>query len=519
MPGPAANLRRGFFLKRVSPSQRILWLKSSEPHVRSPLAILLSIFSVFLLSAYVVFAQDQVSSITAALHANDYQRALELTRTNIEKSPADPQLWMLQGVAYSGMERRQDALTSFRNALKLSPDYLPALQQEAQLYYETNDLAGVSVLQHILRLRPGDPMSHGMIAVLEYKHGNCAAAVPNFSKSGNLLDTQVDGLHAYATCLVRMKRFDDAAAVFQKALVIQPESSRERSVLASIQLMAHKPQDAISTLEPLLTHEPDPEILQLAGNAYEDAGETDKAIELLRQAILKAPKSVDAYLEFAYITSQHESVQVGINVLNDGIEQQPQSAPLYFSRGVLYVQLANYDKAESDLQKAYELDPNESLTAAAQGLLAVQQNDLDRALADVQQKLKRKPNDPLLLYLQADVLAQKGAEPGSAEFQTALHSAREAVAFRPSLGPAHAVLAKLYVDSGQNQQAVEQCRKALEIDPKDQTSLYRLIQALRKTGETSEIPGLLKRLALLRQQGAKEQKQRYQYKVVEGDTQ
>jgi two-component SAPR family response regulator len=81
------------------------------------------------------------------------------------------------------------------------------------------------------------------------------------------------------------------------------------------------------------------------------------------------------------------------------------------------------------------------------------------------------------------------------------------------------VLAKLYVDAGQNNLAVEQCRKALEIDPKDQTSLYRLIQALRKTGETTEIPGLLKRLALLRQQGVKEQKQRYQYKVVEGDTQ
>src|SRR6185437_2377746 len=154
-----------------------------------------------------------------------------------------------------------------------------------------------------------------------------------------------------------------------------------------------------------------------------------------------------------------------------------------------------------------------------QGLLAVQQNDLDRALTDVQQKLKRKPNDPLLLYLQADVLAQKGAEPGSAELQTALQSARKAVALRPSLGPAHAVLAKLYVDAGQNRLAIEQCRKAIEIDPKDQTSLYRLIQALRKAGETTEIPGLLKRLAQLRQQDAKEKKQHYQYKVVEGDSQ
>lgn len=464
-------------------------------------------------------AQNDAAAIMESLHAHDYQGALDLAHSAIEKSPSDPQLWMLQGVAYSGDRRKQDALTSFRNALRLSPHYLPALQQEAQLYYEAGDLTGIPVLQHILRLRPGDPMSNAMIAVLEYKHGNCTAAVPHFARSGDLLDSQLDGLHAYAICLVRMKQFDSAAQVFQKAVALQPENSRERSVLASIELMAHKPKDALSTLQPLLENASSPEVLQLAANAYEDAGQTDKAIELLRQAILQDPKNVDAYLQFAYMSFTHQSVQVGINVLNDGIDQLPNSAQLFFSRGVLYVQVADYDKAEADLRKAYELDPNQSLTAAAQALLALQENDLNQALADVKHKLKRTPNNALLLYVQADVLAQQGAGPGSPEFHTAIESARRAVALRPSLGPAHEVLAKLYLDAGQAQHAVEECRKALEINPSDQTSLYRLIQGLRKTGKTAEIPDLLKQLARLRQQDAMKQRQRNRYKLVEGDSQ
>jgi len=80
------------------------------------------------------------------------------------------------------------------------------------------------------------------------------------------------------------------------------------------------------------------------------------------------------------------------------------------------------------------------------------------------------------------------------------------------------VLAKLYLEAGQNQEAVKQCRRALEADPKDQTSLYRLIQALRKTGETQEIPDLLKRLAQLRQQATEEQRHRNRYKLVEADS-
>jgi hypothetical protein len=46
-----------------------------------------------------------------------------------------------------------------------------------------------------------------------------------------------------------------------------------------------------------------------------------------------------------------------------------------------------------------------------------------------------------------------------------------------------------------------------------------LIQALRKTGDTREIPDLLERLAALRKQAAREQSERYQYKLVEGDSQ
>jgi tetratricopeptide (TPR) repeat protein len=137
----------------------------------------------------------------------------------------------------------------------------------------------------------------------------------------------------------------------------------------------------------------------------------------------------------------------------------------------------------------------------------------------VQTKLARKPDDAYLLYLQADFLAQKGAEPNTPEFQTALQSARKAVALQPSLGDAHVVLAKLYLQSGKYSDAVIECRKALEINPKDQTAVYRLIQALRKTDDKKELPGLLQRLAELRKQAAKEEGERNRYRLVEGDSQ
>ena len=485
--------------------------------LRSALAVALPM--VFLSCLLGLTGQEPFQEIASALRNQQFDRAIDLLKVELQTSPGDAQLWTMQGVAYAGRGQKKEALSSFRRALKISPDNVPALQGAAQIEYDAGNSEGILVLEHLINLRPNDLTSHGMLAVLQYQLGNCAAASVHFERAASLFESQPLALHAYATCLVKLKQFDKAATVFQKSLALSPDDRRERQVLASIQLMAHQPQESLATLEPLLGSNPDAQTLELASAAYEDSHDTEKAVDALRQAILLNPQNALLYVDFAAISATHQSFQVGINVVNDGISLLPNAAPLYFARGVLYVQLAEYEKAQADFEKAYELDPSQSLSVAAQGLAAVQQNDLAHALAEVQKKLQRKPDDPILLYLQADILTQKGAEPGSADFQTAMRSAKKAVALRPTLGPARSVLAKLYLQSGQYPEAAAQCRKALEIDPKDQSALYHLIQALRKTEKKDQIPELLKRLALLRQQATKDEREQYRYKLVEGDPQ
>jgi tetratricopeptide (TPR) repeat protein len=477
--------------------------------------IVLILVPIALLCCAIAQTTDQFGQIAAALQNKEFDRALELLRPALQASPGSTQLWTMQGFAYAGEGHKQEALTSFHSALKISPDYLPALKGAIQIEYESGSRAAIPLIQRVLRQQPGDSTSHAMAAVLEYRQGNCASAIGHFEKAGALFDSQLEALHAYATCLVRLKQPDKAATVFERALALNPNDRQERRLLASVQLMAHKPQDALATLEPL--PQADAETLELASRAYEDLKDTPQAVSTLRQAILLDPQNVNLYLDFANLCYAHDSAQVGVNVVSDGIGLQPRAAPLYFARGVLYVQLAEYDKGQADFEKAYELDPSQSLSSAAQGLAAAQQNDLDRALAKVQASLARKPNDALMLYLQADILNQKGAEPGTPEFQAAMRSARQAVALQPTLGAARGVLATLYLQEGQYKDAIEHCRKALQSNPKDRTALYHLIRALRKTGNNAEIPDLLKRLAQLRQQAAKETSERYQYKLVEDD--
>jgi len=483
----------------------------------------LGVILVVLVCLHPAFSQPQkarVDAVASALRTKDFDRAAQLSRAALKEYPNDAQLWVLQGIALAGKGDSKSGLTAFQQALKLSPDNLGALAGAAQILYQASDRKAIPLLNHLLKMRPGDPTSHAMLAVLEYRDGDCEAAVGHFEGAGTLLDSELNAQHAYGTCLVRLGRFDAAVKVFQHALALDPDNRRARQLLAAVQVMAKQPQDAIATLQSLLEGDgADAQTLELASNAFEDAGNTPQAVSALRQAILLEPKNVSLYLDFANMCLSHQSFKVGINVINDGMSLQPSSAQLYLARGVLYVQLAEYDKAEADFERAHELDPNQSLSSAAQGLAAAEQNDIDRALRAVQTKLKKKPDDAYLLYLQADFLTRKGVDVGTAEFVIAMRSAKRSVSLQPSLASARAVLAKLYMQVGKYQDAAVQCRKAMESDPKDQTAVYRLIQALQKQGKKDEIPSLLKLLAQLRADATKEERQHYRYKLVEGEPQ
>jgi tetratricopeptide (TPR) repeat protein len=466
-----------------------------------------------------LFAQtdrDLTAGVASALSAKDFDKALVLLQPALKQRPQNAKLWTLQALALSGKGNTKEALIAYQTALKISPDYLPALEGAAQSEYNAGSQNAVPLLNHLLKLRPDDPTTHAMLAVLAARNGDCHQAVEHFLAIGSLLDSEAQLREEYGACLLKLKQPEQAISIYRKPVELNPTDNEARYQLAVVQLMAEKPSDALDTLGPLLqVHEPGTKTLELAASAYEDAGNTKMAVNTLRQAILADPHNVDLYLDFAAISMDHQSFQVGIDMVEVGLKAEPKAAPLYVARGVLYVQLAKYDQAQDDFEKAEQLEPNQPLASVAKGLELAQTNDLTEALRTVRSKLVRTPNDPYLLYLQADILAQSGPEPGSQNFQNALRSARRAVALEPGLVAVRDLLAKLYLQAGQNQSAIAQCREALKSDPKDQTALYHLIQALRKTGDQQELPDLLKRLAELRAESTKQEREHNRYKLVE----
>ena len=472
--------------------------------------------------AFIGWAQTGASnaeSIASAIRAQRYDHALELARQALKAAPNDVQVLTLEALAFKELGQEQNSLAAFQRALQLSPDYLAALEGAAQLEYAAGSDRAIPLLDRLLKLRPNEPTAHAMRAVMAWKHRNCETAVLHFEQSRSVIASQREALKEFGICLVRLKKTEAAAEVFRQLVAEDPTNRLARYSLASVEMMAHRHQAALDSLQSLIAGgDPDPEALALASSAYEAMGDTPNAVRTLRQAIVLDPRNVSYYLDFAALSFAHSSYEAGIQMIDAGLELSPDSPKLRLARGILYVQVGQIDQADADFAASERLDPEQPSTAAARVLTHLQQNNMEAALQAVQEEMAGRPDDGFLYYLWAEVLNWQGPPPGTPEFQKALDAALTAVRLQPDLTLARNLLSRLYLDAGQVNLAIGQCRLVLRDNPQDPVALYRLMRALKNTGnpeDAKQIPELLRRFNEARQMASKQEAQENRYKLVE----
>lgn len=460
--------------------------------------------------------QSVILAMESELQQQNYAKVLLLSQPETRKLPADARLWTLRGMAYAGMRRDAPALASYRQALHVLPDYVPALEGAAEIEYSQGSPRASIQLKHLLALRPLDPVANGMMAVLEYRAGNCERASIYFERAKSVIASQPVALQEYSECMLREKRFDDALPLLTGVVALHPKDPIARYNLALDQWNTNAPTEALQTLQTLIdSGQPDEDVLTLAADIYESMNNTPSAAQLLRQAIVNNPRQMSAYLQFAALSSEHNSYQVGIDMLNAGLTQQPGAAQLYLARGVLFAQMGNFPSAMSDFETANTLNPTLSYVGTAEGVAETSELKFGQALEKFREQAKKYPNNALNQYLLAEALIQKSRSGQSGQNEEAIRAAQRALTIDPRLVAAHDLLARIYLQQNKNVLAAQQCRAALAEKSTDQEAIYHLILALRKTNQKNEIHDLTKRLVVLRSTDRAELSQKRHYVLTE----
>jgi tetratricopeptide (TPR) repeat protein len=461
-------------------------------------------------------SRNEIDAIKSALRTHDFTQAITLSNEALSRQPGDYRIWAMEGMATAAVGNLSGALSAYQQALKLAPTYLPALEGAAQTAFQMGQDSAEPTLLKVLEQRPDDPTSHAMLGVLAFRKEDCPNAVVHFQRASAVIAKQFTALTQYGACLSILNRNDEAVNVFSEALALEPQKKQARYNLARAEQQAHHSEDALATLQPLIdATSVEEDALSLDAEILESKGDTPRAIEVLRRAILADPKAVGPYLQFAALSYDHASPRVGIDILNAGLTQLPGEPKLYLVRGVLLTQLGEFARAAKDFDAADRIDPQLSFLGVAQGLVKSQQHNSAAALAEFRAAVKAHPNEAYAQYLLAEALIEQGAPQGSPEYEEEVEAAKRAATLDPRLVAAHDLLGTVYLENGHIQQSIEHSRTALALDPTDQQAVYHLIVAMRKTDQKDQVPALLKRLLEIRAGAKSDQSAGNHYRLTE----
>jgi len=433
--------------------------------------------------------------IVDLLSQKQFDSALRAIDERLKTNRSDARLWMLRGAALYGLRQPKSSLTSYRKAIQLRPNLMPALEAAAQLEYSTKDPNAARTLSKILSLDPKNQVAHAMSGVLAFEAHDCEGVVRQFEMALQQVDQQNVSLQQYGYCLLQLNRGSEAAPIFQRLVAGNAADWRARLNLVLSLAAANRPAEAIQVLQPLSEVSlPEADVLGLLGELYRANNQPEQAIAAFRRGIDLYPKEERLYIALAALCSYYSSVDLALEIVEIGLRNLPASSRLYAMHGVLQSQIGQRDKAAADFERASDLSPGERIGRTGLALTLLQEGRFDDLIREAREQLKKQPQDASSLFMLAQALLRKGAQRGDPAWTEARAALHRAIQISPQFDQARALLGKLYLDLGESAVAIRELEAALRIKPDNRVGIYQLMLAYEAAGRDTDSARMQERL-------------------------
>lgn len=305
------HLNRGEIQEALVAYQKALWFHPDDVDAYNGLGhayALLKDFGAALKAQHKALAQaPQRAEVHAGLGFIRYQQALETQQENDFAA----------------------ALASYREAVRLKPDFFEAWERIGDIHAQRNQYAEAqTAYETALSLRP---------------HAR------TYQSLGDVFLLQ--------------KKFDDAKRSYEEALRLNASLVEPRYNLGFLEYRAGNLEEAATHYRTVLSLDPNmAEAHHFLGLIYADAERFSDAEREYREALRLRPDSAPTLERLAHLLAHDEKrLDEALELAHRATVLRPQSAPSWNTLSWIRYRRGEYAEAEKALRQALQLDPNNSL--------------------------------------------------------------------------------------------------------------------------------------------------------------
>jgi tetratricopeptide (TPR) repeat protein len=307
------------------------------------------------------------------------------------------------------MGKTDEAIKSFDEATKLSPQAPGPYQNRGEIYREEEEYAkAVEEFTKVLELQPGDllPLVHRAEAYLH--DGKLEEALAD--TDAVLEKQQVVAAHRLrGEILAQLNRLDEAIAEMQQLTKSVPNQPELKIQLALYYLINKQPKEAISEYDDVLLLNPENFLaLRSRGDAYLNIGKHKEAIDDFEAALKLEPEDTTILNNLAWVlaTSPEAEVRNGkraVELATKACELTEYKLPHILSTlAAAFAESGNFDTAIEWSQKAVDMDDPENDEQLEKELASYQKKEPWRERQDVGSIEGKKPADKALPTVESE---------------------------------------------------------------------------------------------------------------------
>jgi len=170
------------------------------------------------------------------------------------------------------------------------------------------------------------------------------------------------------------------------------------------------------------------------------------------------------------------------------------SARSHVLLGDIFEQLERYDDAQAEYSKSLALAPGDPAAMLGLATAYLSNNNVEKAIETASSALKRSPEDPELNLVMAEAMVSK------ARFAEAEPLLLKSLNTKPQmLGRVHALLGKVYAETGRISDAINQLKMGLSSDETGSIH-YLLARLYRQTGDVNDAAAAIEQVKTIKEQ-------------------
>ncbi len=405
----------------------------------------------------------------AGLYADlgDYRSALGAYKKAIKLRPNDAFIYISIGNILQNTGDYENAYNSYMQAMEIFPSYKYNYLNIANvlLAQKKYDKA-IEYYNLFIAAYPNVPSSKENLATAYLNTGKYALAVKNYSEAYKADATKFSEYANYGFALFEEKQYAQAVDILKLALADNLDNLKVRADLAVSYHYIGKYELSKQQFEQIFKIKPDLTSLRIYyANLLSDMQLYDDAVKEYTTYLKAYPNDADAYKLLALVYKNQGNDELAVQNLlaslaknNKDLEVKKELAYQYHKKNDYNNALKYYNEILKESPDNYDIKANKALALHAL-------KKYDEAIAIYEELLASKKNDRLSKNLVSAYISKGDYLLTKSKYKESIEPFERAVMLDANQSYAYYGLAKAYELTGNNDLAIVNYEKALEIEP------------------------------------------------------